>query len=632
MLLIHNSRDSFYRNPIGAAPAGSRVRLRLTVKHEVQPDFVRVRTFSVTESWHDMMPIGQLSGAFLYEVNLTMPEKPNWFWYDFRVCVNDCEISYGNAQDKLGGEGQVWASLPPSYQITVYDKNFTTPEWMPNAIVYQILPDRFARTNHVTVLKGRVLHENWNDAPAISSNIKKQYYCSNDYFGGTLKGIEEKLPYLKELGINALYLNPIFFADTNHRYDTHDYHMIDPMLGNLEDFNSLCSKAMAMGMRVILDGVFSHTGVDSKYFVSAMTNPDSPYRNWFKFDDSEIGYSCWWGDPLLPETIEENEDFVDYTLTGKDATIPYWINNGASGWRLDVADELPMPFLRVLRSAAKKADAQACVIGEVWENASCKVTYGEARGYCFGDTLDSVMNYPLRAAMISFLIGAWDSRRTCREILHLYETYPKQFAYSLMNLMGSHDRPRILNALAEVTGEGLTRIEQSKLKIPQTRRDLARQRMKLFFALLCAIPGMPTIYYGDEAGLEGTYDPFCRGTFPWGNEDNDLREFFRGCIQVRRENAVLRTGEFDMLFPTPNVILVIRWIRGGYDALGNEASDSVALCAINGGSSHVSIVLPESALFCDTLIPHGEGEPLTPVDGLYTFCIDAMGYMIWVNR
>jgi 4-alpha-glucanotransferase len=403
------------------------------------------------------------------------------------------------------------------------------------------------------------------------------------------------------------------------------------MLGSLQDFTDLCSKAKENGIRIILDGVFSHTGVTSKYFVSAKMDADSPYRNWFKFDDSAVGYSCWWGDPVLPETDEENGDFIDYTLSGEDATVPYWINNGASGWRLDVADELPMPFLRLLRSAAKTADSEACVIGEVWENASCKVTYGKARGYCFGDTLDSVMNYPLRAAMISFLIGASDSRRTCREILNLFETYPRQFAYSLMNLMGSHDRPRILNALAMVTGEGLSREDQGKLKIPPKLRSLAVMRMQLFFALICSLPGMPTIYYGDEAGLEGTYDPYCRGTFPWDHPDEELQQFFRDCIRLRKQHAVLRTGEIDMLFPTPNVILVIRWIRGGFDALGNESPDATAICAINRGSSNASIILPEDALFSDTLKSACDDGIFSPVDGLYMIKLDALGYNMWVN-
>ncbi|HML49623.1 MAG TPA: glycoside hydrolase family 13 protein, partial [Clostridia bacterium] len=299
-----------------------------------------------------------------------------------------------------------------------------------------------------------------------------------DFFGGTLSGIRAKLSYLKELGATALYLNPIFYARTNHRYDTNDYRRVDPWLGDEGDFARLCQEAEALGIRVLLDGVFSHTGADSEYFRQAQRDQSAPTFGWYRFSHWPDRYESWWGFQTLPETNELDPGFLRFILTGNDAVIPHWLRAGAGGWRLDVADELPMPFLRMLRETAKCAKPDAALIGEVWEDASNKISYGELRSYCLGDTLDSVMNYPLRDALVAFLTGAIDANNTARRINALYEQYPKPFAHALMNLLGSHDRPRILNILAGVTGETLSRTEQGKLRLTQAQRALGLSRLR----------------------------------------------------------------------------------------------------------------------------------------------------------
>ena len=599
----HDSRNPFYRYPTGAQPCGSTILLRLSVAGDSQPAAVRIRVWSAIETWITMKPSGITDGAWLYETSLTLPDAPCLVWYDFRVIsaaagsvalppVNkgdhhapaEHETAYGNAADRLGGEGSVWADLPPSYQITAYDPAFTPPGWMRTAAIYQIFPDRFRRTLPVALPDGRTLHEDWYSPPALSDisiDPEANGYKPDDFFGGTLEGIREKLPYIAGLGVSAIYLNPIFYADSSHRYDTNDYFQLDPTLGTERDFARLCSDAKDMGIRVILDGVFSHTGVNSVYFRSARINRESPFYGWYRFADWPRKYACWWDMHTLPEVDEEDPSYQEFILGVPDGVVPVWLAKGAGGWRLDVADELPMSFLRRLRSSVKQADPLAPIIGEVWEDASCKIAYGQTRSYCMGDTLDSVMNYPLRGALLEFLTGAIPSLRAAREILSLYEAYPRPFAYSLMNLMGSHDRPRALNALVGLTGEGMPRGEQAMFRLSPQQRALAIARLRLMFQIICALPGMPSIYYGDEAGLEGMNDPFCRGSYPWGAEDEELITFFRETLAYRAAHPAMTVGDVDILAPHPDVLAVVRSITQSRDVFGGSADNARITLVVN---------------------------------------------------
>jgi 4-alpha-glucanotransferase len=629
---VHNSRDPFYRFPPGARRCAERLLLRLSVAHNPQPDAVRVRVWSNREVWISMRPLGLRGGSWLYETELTLPDEPCLVWYDFRICAGDCEISYGNAQDRLGGEGAVWAELPPSFQITVYDPAFEPPKWMRRAAVYQIFPDRFRRTTPAALPDGRALHENWYDPPAIRDDPDNGDYVSDDFFGGTLEGIREKLPYIAGLGVTAIYLNPIFYADSSHRYDTNDYMLIDPTLGNESKFVSLCDAARKLGIRIILDGVFSHTGINSVYFRSARFSRASPYLGWYRFMNWPDSYGCWWGVRSLPETVETNPAFMDFMLRDPDAVVPYWLKAGAGGWRLDVADELPIEFLRAARESVKRADPLAALIGEVWENASCKVTYGEMRSYCLGDTLDSVMNYPLRSSLLAFLTRAVPARQTAREMLNLIELYPKQFSYSLMNLMGSHDRPRALNALVGVTGDGLTREQQANLRLTREQRITAEARLRLMWSILCAWPGMPTIYYGDETGLEGANDPFCRGTYPWGKEDEELIGFFRAALASRARCEALTVGEVDLITPSDDTLLIIRSITNSMDALGDPAPNSFAMLAVNRSDAAVAVRLPAETFQGKTLLAEYGAASLAADGEGYAFILEAVSAMLWTWR
>ena len=575
-MLLHDSHKSFYRQPAGPLPAGSEVTIRLQCDEATS---VVLRTWMDEELCYTMLP----TEKNVWELGVLLPNHPGLFWYSFIVYREDGHtVRYGNAYDKLGGEGAVYEEGDTeSFQITVYDLNYATPDYMHGANIYQIFPDRFwrAATQSIDKRTDRHVHERWNedlllnDAPG-----KSDEYMPLDFFGGTLTGIQEKLPYLKSLGVDILYLNPIFQASSNHRYDTGDYKKIDPLLGTEAEFKALCAAAEALGMRVMLDGVFSHTGEDSVYFnryghydsVGAYQSEDSPYYGWYTFRHFPDDYRCWWNFVTLPECRKDNPDYQEFIFQDGEGVVPRWIHAGACGWRLDVADELSMDFLRKLRVAAKKAKPDAVVLGEVWEDASNKVAYGETRCYCAGDTLDSVMNYPLREAILNFITCKSTAYDLARLIRHQEEVYPAQFRYSLMNLLGSHDRARVLNVLCGRDGAGLPKAEQKALRLSPEEYELAVERLRKCVDILCALPGCPTIYYGDEAGLTGCADPFCRRPYPWGHEDAQLRSYIAAKLGHRRESDVLKYGHCVVEALDDDTIIITRTL-GEIDALGKPS-------------------------------------------------------------
>lgn len=325
-----------------------------------------------------------------------------------------------------------------------------------------------------------------------------------------------------------------------------------------------------MGIRIILDGVFSHTGSDSLYFnrygtydsVGAYQAKNSPFFHWFSFEKWPEKYDSWWGFDTLPNVRELDPGYLDYMLSGKDAIVPAWLKRGASGWRLDVADELPMDFLRLLRSKAKKEKPDCCILGEVWEDASNKTSYGELRSYCLGDTLDSVMNYPLRDGLIDFLTGRLTAPQFKRKLDALYENYPEPFARSLMNLLGSHDKARIINRLSCAASEDRPREQRRYVPLSPFEYALGRERYIRAWTFICFMPGTPCIYYGDEAGAQGEDDPFCRGTYPWGHEDAALIAEITQINRMRLENRVLRQGSMELFAPDCDTIIVRRSLPG----------------------------------------------------------------------
>lgn len=573
--MVHNSHMPFYRTPQNAVPCGTMVTFRFLSD---EADRVMLRVWNGGEHFIPMSFDGQVT----YEATFTVPSTPTVVWYEFLITTHSGQVCYGNAPDLLGGEGSVQGYDHHSFQITVYDPSYQTPDYMHGANIYQIFPDRFhkAFSKAKCLRSDRYIHEKWEETPILIGDPITRDNTATDFYGGTLTGIADKLPYLKSLGITVIYLNPIFESQSNHRYNTGDYKKIDPLLGTNNEFSALCEKAKEIGIHIMLDGVFSHTGSDSIYFnkeghyasIGAFQSKESPYYEWYQFMDYPHLYKSWWGFQTLPEVNKKNASFNRFMFDCRNGIVPSWIKKGACGWRLDVADELPMDFLRKLRLAAKKASPHAVVLGEVWEDASNKVAYGETRCYCLGDTLDSVMNYPLRDAIISFLRHDCNAYSLARLIRHQQEVYPTPFLYSLMNLIGSHDRARAINTLVNKTYENLPVEKRGEQRLSKDEYLLGKKRLMKAYSLLCALPGAPTIYYGDEVGVQGGPDPFCRSTFPWGNEDAELLSFVKEQLNLRLQTPVLLTGKMNIEAVDDDTIVITRFFDGE-DAFGHKKEE-----------------------------------------------------------
>lgn len=559
MRIYHNSQDIEYRKPFGAAECGTHVQLRLRIEGEDKAECI-LRLWDGEEKLYPMEKDGEF-----YSAELTMPDDAGLLWYMFIVKTAEGEYFYCNNAESLGGEGRTLARPENSFQITVYKKR-KTPEWFKEGIIYQIFPDSFARGadfekraaahREKRTKLPHIIDMDWDDEPFYMKDEKGDI-TKWTFFGGTLLGIAEKLSYLKELGVSIIYLNPIFEAASSHRYDTADYMQLDIGLGDDESFGELIRRADELGMKIILDGVFSHVGRDSRYFDGygsfggngAFNKPDSPYSDWFKKgEDGE--YSYWWGVRDLPNADKESESYRSFIYKGEDSVVRHWLKKGIKGWRLDVADELPDSFIEGIRSAMDEEDEDSVLIGEVWEDASNKISYGGMRSYFSGDELNSTMNYPFRKAFTEYLTGKSDAKLLSRRMMSLAENYPPENFYSAMNLIGSHDRTRILSLLGAA--------DEETPKLDCDKRSLAVKKLKLLFEAQMLFPGVPSIYYGDEAGLEGLNDPYNRAAFPWDKPDEEIYGALRFAADLRREYKLLRSGSFKCEAPEDNLYIQLR--------------------------------------------------------------------------
>ena len=587
MYIYHDSRNPDFRSPSGAAPCGTPLRLRVKAGGLYR---VNLRLW-----WKDseiLLPMKPVHGE-VYECEFSLPSEPGLLWYYFVAEGDGRTWYYGNAADGLGGAGMLSEGQPAGYQVTVYDPAYETPQWMRDGMMMQIMVDRFHSVGEKDVRNlppASYYHVHWDDDPALIINDDRYGdNCNNDYFGGNLRGVMAKLDYIQSLGVTVLYFNPIFKARSNHKYNTGDYMTVDPSFGTEADFRALCAECEKRGMRVILDGVFSHTGSDSLYFNKdghygpggAYNDPDSPFREWYRFRQWPDDYECWWGFKTLPNVHEETDSYQDYIIRSDDSVTAHWIRAGAAGWRLDVADELPMEFIRRIRKRIRKERPDAALIGEVWEDPTNKVAYGEMRCYSLGDTLDSCMNYPLRDALFDFFCYRIDAGLLVRKLENLRENMPAPFFYSEMNLLGSHDTPRAISVLADIGDMAPERVYRHPFMMNPEHYARGKRRMVAAWSMVCALPGMPCLYYGDEAGLTGMADPYNRATYPWGNEDADLVETYRRIMTGRMEAPVLRTGEMKLSAWGQDVVLVERFIEGGRDVFGRPAEDDRRVLAVN---------------------------------------------------
>lgn len=609
--LFHDSFDLTYRKPFGAVTCGTAVTLKLqaTGGAEVRRFFLRLwREKDGVEEKIEMHPAGT---GTIYSTTFQVPQHPGLLWYYFIVQTPQREFYYGSGE-KGGGAGLWRETIPPAYQLTVYQEGAeAAPAWFRDSVLYQIFVDRFYNGSPdgkaLNPRHNSMLHGRWDNIPYYIREAGTGRVARWDFFGGNLAGVREKLPYLKHLGIRAIYFNPIFASPSNHKYDTADYHNIDPMFGDNDLFRELCAEAARMGISIILDGVFSHTGSDSIYFnkegnyntPGAWQSAASPYYAWYRFNRHPHDYECWWGIETLPNVNEMEPSYREFIISGENSVLRHWHSLGIKGWRLDVADELPGAFLQELRRTLKGLDPRAVLMGEVWEDASNKISYGERRDYLLGAELDSVTNYPLRRLMLDFILGRADAGSMQQDIMSLYENYPPQQFYSAVNMTGSHDCSRLLTELMADLPADLPAEQQEALKLA---------RLKFFVLWQMTFPGVPCVYYGDETGvMEGGEDPENRGAYPWGLENEEIRAYFQTMIALRNHYDVLRSGSWESLHADGSAYAYVRVIEGGQDLFGQEKQDNVAVVLLNRDGEKEAFFDLDLSTWC-------EGNLIDPLD------------------
>lgn len=525
-----------YKSPPGALRSESNMHFCVKVREDILLDHVNLIVRGEKTKNFTLKQTKCSDGYSFYEGDVSLKEA-GLYYYRFELVRPNGIMLFAGTRDGHTAQIGDWLG---EWRLAVYEKDFYTTTGTEGAVMYQIFPDRFNRAKNVDTSGAhneRIEHGDWSERPFCFYDYP-EYKC-NDFFMGNLRGIEEKLGYIKELGVTHIYLNPIFESAENHRYATSDYLRIDPYLGTEEDFVSLCKSAKEYGIKIILDGVFSHTGDDSKYFNryshfegdGAYNSKESPYYEWYDFKNYPDSYECWWGFKTLPNVKETNPAYMEF-ITGEQGVLRYWMKKGAFGWRLDVADELPDEFLEAVRNAVKSESKDAVIIGEVWENAVTKCSYGAQRRFLLGKQCDSVMNYPFSNAITDFVIGG-NAEKFYSTVMQIVSDYPEPSLKCLMNMLSTHDTTRIINKLSGATPP--ERRLEADCYLSEKEKEVGRARVKVAAMLQYTLPGIPCLYYGDEAGVEGFGDPACRKTFPWGKEEGELLDLHRLLGKIRNE-------------------------------------------------------------------------------------------------
>lgn len=563
--MIFEPSLSFYKSKYGATAAGSSLRLRV----------VMPRNYCVNYCFLVISEDGRATLKYPMTWECTDGNTENWYtdftpsrpgllFYHFEFIT---PMGTGSVMRTAASqEGSFSGSL--KWQLTVYDPAFRTPDFIKGGIIYQIFPDRFLNsgTTKNGVPSDRILRGDFDGVPEWKPD-KNGKILNNDYFGGDFAGIASKADYLASLGVNCVYLNPVSEAHSNHRYNTADYMRPDPLLGAAEDFSEMCRALHERDIKVIIDGVFSHTGDDSVYFNKngrygsggAYNGKNSPYRKWYKFG-AENSYLSWWNIDTLPEVKEEEPSYISF-ITGENGVIDYWLSLGADGYRLDVADELPDVFIDAVRKAVKRNSDENYLLGEVWEDASNKISHGGRRRFLLGEQLDGVMNYPFRKAIIDFLLTS-DAESFMSAVTSVVQNYPPEAMHACMNHLGTHDTERILTALAGIKCDKMTREQQSRIKLTDEQYADAIKLFKAAVLINYTLPGVPCIYYGDEAGMTGGKDPFNRACYPWGRENAEILDFMKWAGTFRRNAGVLKDGGFYPISAALGCVAYLRYKEG----------------------------------------------------------------------
>ena len=586
---LHDSRSLLFREPFGAVEAGKKVTLKIESYEDKidSPALIKAAELSLrffgtedeteTESFDpvvstiplDVLETGvretqygvRVKTVFTCEIAAV---KPGIFFYGFHFLINeagrDIDLFYGNNENMTGGVGSCTEGTEGrSYTLTVYRKGLRVPDWFKKSVIYQIFPDRFCKGYDALAEQkpNSFMYGTWDDIPMYIKDDKNEV-IRWDFHGGNLSGVSEKLPYIEALGANLIYLNPVFRAASNHRYDTEDYMHVDGLLGGDPAMDLLLYVCSKDNVRIMLDGVFSHTGSDSIYFDKkgrfgggAYKNPDSKYRDWYRFsEESDDKYDCWWGVDVLPNVNELAPGYLDFIARDDDSVVRHWLRKGVAGFRLDVADELPDKFIKELAETCVETSAETGVepvlLGEVWEDASTKISYGKMRSYFTERELHTVTDYPFRNSLLAFFKGEPGSL-TAERFLSIKENYPRENYYALVNMTGSHDVRRLMTEM---------------INCSNGKKALAKRFVANYAAVMFTFPGVPLVYYGDETCLEGGEDPDNRRTYPWGREDKNMIATFAALASLRKRNPCLVQGDIEFIDQKEDHVLAYRRTLG----------------------------------------------------------------------
>ncbi len=577
-----------HKRPYGATYAGKSTSIKFPLDCEMQIKrvFIVLRKIfgdgagQFPELRFELPYVRTENGEDIFCGEITINEFGIWN-YRFEGETDGCGTAFFG---RGSGGTAVRGDWLPEWQLTVSKCDYKTPNWAKHGVIYQIFADRFCKVGESRFQKRGRLHTYWNERPDIEEDGKD--YRADDFFGGNAKGIISRLDYLKSMGVTCIYLSPIFKSSSNHRYDTGDYLQIDELFGTEEEFRFLVATARKKGIAVLLDGVFNHTGADSRYFnregsypeLGAYQSRESKYYGWYTFYDYPAEYHCWWGSTVVPTVNKTAQGYLDLII-GEGGVVDKWNAAGIAGWRLDVVDELPVGFTTELCKAIKRGDSDRLIVGEVWEDVSVKVAYGEWRPYFMGEQLDAAMNYPFKEAILSYTLGG-DKRAFADAVSLVLEHYPKQSLDVMMNLIDSHDTVRALTCLSGVTPPE-TKRERADFRLSDEEYAAAKERLKFASALQYTLPGVPCVYYGDEAGVQGFEDPLNRGTYPWGAEDEELIEHYKALGRMRAKHADILVGETVFIDDSELLIYERRSANGTMTVYAN-ATDKTVVRNING--------------------------------------------------
>lgn len=612
-----NSWNEYFKAPFGALKVNQGADIKVNTNEEVYSIYLVITKEDENLNSEEVRRIPLIKKEEdIYECKVEPLFIPAIYYYYFEVEVNrygqNKKIFYGKIRQN--GEACEYSFDDLNkYQLTVYEES-KSPTWFKEGVLYHIFVDRFNNGNRTgkpsNPKKNSFIYGNWEDDPMYIKDENGDI-IRWDFYGGNLKGIINKLGYLKKLGISIIYLSPVFESSSNHKYNTGDYKKIDPMFGDEEIFSELIEKANAKGISIILDGVFSHTGADSIYFdkfnnydsKGAYNNEDSTYRSWYTFDDSKVGYKCWWGIKDLPNVNELEPSYMNYIIKDEDSVLNKWTKMGVKGWRLDVVDELPDEFVTEFKKELKNSEIDSVLIGEVWEDASNKISYGQRRGYLLGKQLDSAMGYPFRKGILSFLKGEIASYELNDLYMDIKENYPPDAFKANLNLLGTHDVRRV-----------------------KTELDNDKDMIKLAVLAQMTFEGVPYIYYGDEAGLVGDKDPDNRRTYPWKNEDNEMIDFYRNSIQTRHRIKSLLKGETNFIYTKDDDVFA-------YERFIDEGEKDSCLIIINRSKDYKYIDFDLDYDLLDEIgikyTPGDYGVTLEKENGKFVIDIEPKSFMIF---